>query len=304
MNAAMRPQSGPRRRKIAGLNVGDRAGGLASILAILDSRSTRIEDYVPPLKAAAAAEFKDLAELLLSCMDDNSLKGRGAYQTDDHIEIFRDEVKTMLLAKVPQMGLEFSAVRSDGGSSFSRTQLSLLANDACFMFLGSGTMQLRHLEVVPDSDGEELRHSRVVSYSGGDVATIRRGEDAFETMSVNGTIWLLQLIINEHSDLVSHYDRHSLRRTGVSSASVHASRLEFAMDILARFPAEGALDRLEMIYETSRFYFVRWKAVKTLLRLDLQRGAGVLMRARSDAHPQVRAAADRTIQSLRQHGHI
>lgn len=304
MNAEIRPQSGPGRREIAGLNVGDRADGLASILAILDSRSNGIEDYIPLLKAAATVEFKGLAELLLSCMDDHSLEGRGAYQTDDHIEICRDEVKTILLTKVPQMGLKFSAVRSDGGPSFSRDQLSLLANDACFLFLGSGTMQLRHLEVVPDSDGEVLQHCSVVSYSGGDMVAIRRGQDAFETMSVDGTIWLLQLVINDHSDLVCHYGRQSLRRTGVSSASVHASRLEFAMDILGRFPAEGTPDRLEKIYEASRFYFVRWKAVKTLLRLDLQRGAGLLMRASSDAHPQVRAAADRTIQSLRQHGHI
>jgi hypothetical protein len=30
----------------------------------------------------------------------------------------------------------------------------------------------------------------------------------------------------------------------------------------------------------------------------------VLMRAGSDQHPQVRAAADVTLQNLRQHGHI
>jgi len=60
----------------------------------------------------------------------------------------------------------------------------------------------------------------------------------------------------------------------------------------------------ESIFESILFYFVRWKAVQTILRMDLQRGTRVLMRASSDDHPQVRVAADRTIQNLRLHGHI
>ena len=76
------------------------------------------------------------------------------------------------------------------------------------------------------------------------------------------------------------------------------------MDILHHLPVEGVSEAIEGIYSKSRFYFVRWKAVQTLLRMDLARGSGVLLRALEDEHPHVRGAATKTFQALRQHGHI
>ncbi|WP_337243636.1 HEAT repeat domain-containing protein [Luteimonas sp. gir] len=299
------PTAGPERRTVAGLDIGTRADGLTNILAVLDSRSTFVDDYTPLLRAAASAgEFRGLAEVLLECIDDESLVGKAAYQTEDQIEICRDEAKTILLVKVPEMDLQQGVAMAPGGHQFVRSQLDLLPNDASFVFLGDGAMELRMLQVEPQSCGERLEDRGVFSFSGGDVMTVRRGQGVFDTISVKGTVWLLQLVINEHSDLVYHYDRQSLSRTGVSSANFHASRMEFVMDILRQFPVEGSLEELENIYDSSRFYFVRWKAVQTLLKMDLQRGADVLIRASSDDHPQVRVAAERTIQNLRRHGHI
>lgn len=305
MNTLAQPRSKPRRLTVAGLEVGYQAAGLDNILALLDSCSTCIDDYTPMLAAAAVAgEFRVLAALLLGSLDDESLTGRGAYQAEDQIEVCRDEIKTILLVKVPEMDLRLSSAGPRGGRQFVRAHLGLLPNDASFLFLGDGAMELRHLQVVPESAGDCLEDRGVVRYTSSDVMTLRRDKDAFDTISVSGTIWLLQLVINEHSDLVYHYDRESLQRSGVSSANFHASRMEFAIDIFKLFPVEGTLDMLEHIYESSRFYFVRWKAVQAMLLLNLQRGTCVLMRASSDDHPQIRIAADRTIQNLRLHGHI
>lgn len=305
MNLLKLSQAKQGRRKLAGLDVSHRASELDNILALLDSCSTLIEDYTPLLRAAAVAgEFRVLAALLLDSIDDESLTGRAAYQAEDQIELCRDDVKTILLVKVPEMSLQRASPATRDGRQFDRAHLGLLANDACLLFLGDGAIDLRHLQVAEDSAGERLEGLGVVRYTNSDVVTLRRDKDAFDTLSVTGTVWLLQLVINEHSDLVYHYDRESLQRSGVASASFHASRMEFAMDIFKRFPLEGTLDLLERIFESSRFYFVRWKAVQTILRMDLQRGTRVLMRASSDDHPQVRVAADRTIQNLRLHGHI
>lgn len=305
MNTFEELPEGHGRRTLGGLDVGTRAAGLGNILALLDSRSNRIDDYTPLLKAAAAAgEFQGLAALLLGSLDDASLIGRAAYQAEDQIEICRDEVKTVLMAKVPEMDVSLSTMVSRGGSQFIRPKLSLLPNDASFLFLGDGAMELRHLQVPPNSEGEYLEDLGVGRYTCGDVMTVRSGKDAFDTLSVTGTIWLLQLVINEHSDLIHHFDRESLQRSGVSSANFHASRMEFVMDIFKRFPVKGSLDMLEHVYDSSCFHFVRWKAVQTLLSMDLKRGAVVLNRAGSDHHPQVRAAAHSTAQNLRQHGYI
>jgi len=305
MNTFEQAPEGHGRRTLAGLDVGTRAAGLENILALLDSRSSCIDDYTPLLKAAAAAgEFQGLAALLLGSLDDASLIGRAAYQAEDQIEICRDEVKTVLMAKVPEMDIVLSTTAARGGHQFRRSKLNLLPNDASFLFLGDGEIELRQLRLAPDSAGERLEDLGVFGYACGDVMTVRSGRDAFDTMSVTGTIWLLQLVINEHSDLVHHFDRETLQRSGVSSANFHASRMEFVMDIFKRFPVKGSMDMLEHVYDSSHFHFVRWKAVQTLLSIDLGRGASVLMRASSDQHPQVRAAANRTIQNLRQHGHI
>jgi len=305
MNTFRQTPRDDRRRTLAGLDVGTRASGLGNILALLDSRSKCVDDYTPLLRAAAAAgEFQALAALLLGSLDDPSLIGKAAYQAEDQIEVCRDEVKTILMAKVPEMDVALSSATARDGHQFMRSKLDVLPNDASFLFLGAGAMELRHLQISPDSAGGRLEDIGTVRYTHGEVMTVRSGKDAFDTISVTGTIWLLQLVINEHADLVHHYDRETLQHSGVSSANFHASRMEFVMDIFKRFPVKGSLDMLEHVYDSSRFHFVRWKAVQTLLCMDLQRGAEVLTRAGADQHPQVRAAADRTIQNLRQHGHI
>lgn len=292
-------------RRVAGLELGDAATLLPLTLAVLESSSVDADEYVRLLEGAAVKEeMVVLASILFSGALGAELRGRAAYQSDDQVELCRDAFKTVLLVKVPPMERDPGFVRKQVGRQLARSRLDVLPNDACFLFLGNGAMELRQLSLDPQSQGKKLVDHGVSRFSAGQVMRVRRDLDAFDTISVRGDVWLLQVVINEHSDLVHHYDRSTLQRTGASSSSFHATRMEFVMDILRCFPVEGATEMLSSIYHSSRFYFVRWKAVQTMFRLDFDRAKPMLMRAVDDVHPQVRSAARRTLSNLSQQGHI
>lgn len=292
-------------QKIAGFEVGRDAGRLRNIIALVNRDSTDVEDYRRLLEAAAAAdEPRILAANLFEGSLGNTLKGSAAYQTEEQIELCRDDFKTLLLVKVPRLDPDRVARGREERDLFDRTWLDVLPNDAAFLFLGDGTIELKQYSVDPHVDGRRLVSEGVKRYRPGQTMVVRRDVDAFDAFRVSGEVWILQAVVNKHSDLVVHYDRATLERTGASSSNFHATRMEFVMDILRNLPTEGAAEAIEEIYAKSRFYFVRWKAVQTLLRMDLARGAQVLSRALEDEHPHVRGAAARTCQALRQHGHI
>lgn len=301
MNDAIAVQ---RSRRLAGLELGGAIDALPNIVALLESSSVEMGDYVRLLEATAVNdEIGAMAGLLFSGALELT-SGRNAYQSEDQIELWRDEVKTVLLVNVPRMGSSNCVVSGQVGRQIVRARLDVLPNDACFLFLGKGSMKLRLLSVDPDSQGEQLVEHGVNQFSTGQVMRLRRDIDAFDTLEVSGDVWLLQVVVNDHSDLVYHYDRSTLRRIGASSSNFHATRMEFVMDILWRLPVDGAVAMLSSEYRSSRFYFVRWKAVQTLLLLDLVQAKPVLECAANDVHPQVRSAANRTLSNLRRHGHI
>jgi hypothetical protein len=140
-------------------------------------------------------------------------------------------------------------------------------------------------------DGEE-------SFCSFESFTVAAGREAVEIVATHGDVWLLQLVLSEHQPLVRHFAKDTMQLVGTSSANFHASRIEFVLDLFKRFRHVEAADIVDAIGTTSRFHFVRWKAVQTLLHLDIARGRTALERALADSHPQVRQAASKTISNL------
>jgi hypothetical protein len=82
------------------------------------------------------------------------------------------------------------------------------------------------------------------------------------------------------------------------ATNVHAGRLELALDLIRRLGHRDAGDVVEALAIASRFPTVRWKAVETLLHLDLSRGFPALERALRDEHALVRHAAATALAAL------
>lgn len=85
-----------------------------------------------------------------------------------------------------------------------------------------------------------------------------------------------------------------------SDPDEHVARLELALELIRRLGHVGAVDVVEALAISSRHAGIRWKAVETLLSLDVQVGLRALCRALRDDHAQVRHAAATAVEALGQ----
>lgn len=93
------------------------------------------------------------------------------------------------------------------------------------------------------------------------------------------------------------FDRATLRAASISGIRQAESNLTTILDLLA---AAGSPDSIEHV---SRFvdhpmHFVRWKAAQTLFSIDGEAGLGAVRGLEADPHPEIRAAAHRTLMAL------
>jgi hypothetical protein len=266
------------------------------LLKLLASRSTRIDDYRPLLQGMAdGAEYTVLAEMLLDSECRHAFEhGTAMIQGDGEIALCRDSCKTVLISPAHRL-------LPRAGATCDAT-IDVYANDMLFVVLGEGRLLLDHHRVVEASAESGARASIVPcgrrAYARYDAFELRAGRDAIDIAAVQGQPWLLQLVTSMHDPVARHFDRRSGTLAGVSSANFHASRLEFVLDLFKRFGYAEAADSVAAIHGGSRFHFVRWKAVQTMLHLDYERGVAMLRQSVSDPHPQIRDAAERTLANL------
>lgn len=289
-------------------------GSLRNFIAMVRSDSRDIESYLAVVKSMVDGdELRSLAARLVEHEHEHVLESASnTGQAPGQIVVCRDDVKTIFISHItPVKADAVNAVRE--GSSGPRATargISVAANDALYLVLGRGRLGFRRYRVagaaaVADAAaGLALEHVEDVVCRSGEMVLVRGEIETIDIAFVDEDVWLLELVLNEHAPLVRHFDRETLQQTGVSSSNFHATRLEFVFELFKRFGHSEAGALLEKIQRESRFHFVRWKAVQTLVHVDRKRAPGALQRASEDAHPHVRAAAVRTLDNLTAHGLI
>ncbi|RNF82857.1 HEAT repeat domain-containing protein [Montanilutibacter psychrotolerans] len=276
------------------------AGRIANLQRLLRSDDIPLADCAAQLAAACdAGEFTALAELLLAADCRSAIEcGSTLAQSEGGFELCRDAVKTVLLSEAaPTVRVPVDAVH---GTPVATGDISVFANDMLHLVLGRGSVTIDCYRIASEPSGQPALHRD------GARRTLRSGEmfsaigsrEAVEIVAADPGTWLLRVVRSEHGPLVQHFDRVTLRRCGTSSANMHASRIEFVLDLFKRFGHSEAAETVETLQSSSRFHFVRWKAVQTLLHLDYGRGQAALQRALADPHPQLRRAAATTLANL------
>lgn len=276
------------------------AGRIANLQRLLRSGDIPLAEYAAHLDAAyVAGEFTALAELLLAADCRSAIEcGRTLVQSEGGFELCRDAVKTVLLSEAAPTVR--APVDAGHGTPAAAGDISVFANDMLHLVLGRGSVTVDRYRIVsqaPDQAGLHRDGARRTLRAGA-MFTARGSHEAVEIVAADPGTWLLRVVRNEHGPLVQHFDRVTLRRCGTSSANMHASRIEFALDLFKRFGHSEAAATVEALQSSSRFHFVRWKAVQTLLHLDYTRGRAALERALADPHPQLRRAAATTLANL------
>lgn len=93
------------------------------------------------------------------------------------------------------------------------------------------------------------------------------------------------------------FDRASKQSWTVSASSTEATQIKETLGILRRFKLTAAASTVDRLCAHPH-HDIRWEAIKTLGVLDSALAIERLCKARSDAHPHVRASAARTLSTL------
>jgi len=95
--------------------------------------------------------------------------------------------------------------------------------------------------------------------------------------------------------LAAEYDSKSLTFIGASSTDEASSRVQMMVSMLRTMEREDALPLIEEALASPHFY-TRWHIMRELLAMDADAALPALRRmAANDAHPEVRAAAQQTL---------
>jgi hypothetical protein len=119
--------------------------------------------------------------------------------------------------------------------------------------------------------------------------------DILDWESVGETGYVLRL----HSESLGNYewsfDRETLSPKGVTVLDSFSSQMTTAMQMLATLGAPLDMDFIEMGLN-SEYFHVRWETLKTIGQLAPERAAETLERLKTDAHPSIRRAVEKTLQ--------
>lgn len=266
----------------------------SSLLSLVALEEAELGPYLSLLSEAYAnGEFKALAQSMLESEVDAFGKVRMLMQPSEAIVIARDRHKTISMSHVPPSG------RSGGGGPGSDAvgTIDVLANDVAIFVLGNGSIAVRGY--TSDADGKRIIDRGEDTLLPGEFVCVERGRGAYEVRRSVGDVWVVQVVIGHYDHLIRHFDRHSREIVGVSSASFHATRMEFVMELLVRCAPRGCSELLCRVYADSPFHFVRWKAIKCLALVDPDLTRQMLhVAAEMDPHPHVREAALKSVKGI------
>ncbi len=93
------------------------------------------------------------------------------------------------------------------------------------------------------------------------------------------------------------FDRASRQSWAVSASSQESTQIKETLGILRRFKLKAAAPTVDRLCAHPH-HDIRWEAIKTLGVLDAAMAIERLREARSDAHPHVRASAQRTLSTI------
>lgn len=175
-------------------------------------------------------------------------------------------------------------------------------------FAGAGEARYEMFEQPDPWPNEVLDRSRTLVRRGvhvcppGGVMRLRAGIDAPRLLPVDKPVVLLLLASRNVVPLRWEYDEElvPLRAMAAMNAS---SRLEYTARLLAELGQRSSVEPLRDLFAHPD-HFVRWAAVRAVMKLDFDEGAVLLRRAEDDPHPHVRSAARAAVARLVREGRL
>ena len=166
-----------------------------------------------------------------------------------------------------------------GNATISLWEAPPIADD----FVADGAGSCRLIDCRRIEDGEEIvidgrRHSFVIEHAESDILF-------FQAVARAGC-----------AAVGVEYDSDSLEYIGATSTDEASSRVEMMVSLLRAFGRDDAFPLLEEALASPQFY-TRWHIMREMLAMDAEAALPSLRRmAERDPHPDIRAAAGRTLE--------
>ncbi|SDM84562.1 HEAT repeat domain-containing protein [Maricaulis salignorans] len=131
----------------------------------------------------------------------------------------------------------------------------------------------------------------------GETLAFRAGYDICRLLPFEAPSILVFLVSEKSQGLQWQYDTDTLCPDRAIAASPVASRLQFTARMLSEMGNDDSVTALKSLIAHGDHY-VRWEAVRAIMRLSYRDGLAALDAVRSDPHPHVRNAARKALASL------
>jgi len=272
--------------------------------ALMSVGSKVIEDYMPAFDALLRSGL--LVEIVTGVLSDlEAHRGRLDMSCEARDwRLLRTELWTLGVRKLPTLSLDDTAtVTLDDGR---RRTVAALPNDAMIGVLGTGRVTANVYRATSRRDGQLFDRGHRVEFvqqrelAAGDHLVLRAADDLVDFVAVTGEVVMIEFALRDAMRIVWNYYPDTLQAAFASSASVEATRMEFAIELFQRFKERKAVPTLLRIAREHTHHWVRWKAVKAMLHIDLDSGLAALDVALRDPHDHVRKAAQTTLNNFRQ----
>jgi hypothetical protein len=231
---------------------------------------------------------------------------------DQDWRLLRTEEFTLGVRKLPALAFGEAAPTPSVAANIPaglekgvRRIIAALPNDALIGVVGNGNLTADLYRSATDRDHDVFdRKHRIELFErkqlkSGDQLLMRAGNDLMNFVEVKGEVATLELAIRDADRIVWNYDLDTLEAVYASSASIEATRMEFAIELFRVFNERKALPSLLRIAKEHTHHWVRWKAVKTMLHIDRQAGIEALYATLEDKHEHVRRATQKTLDNFR-----
>jgi hypothetical protein len=191
---------------------------------------------------------------------------------------------------------ELSAFRTGGGSGTE--SLHTLAADAIILVLaGPLNVELYETDVKDFSifdPTKKLKSCSTASFSAGETFRIVAGEQVVRFLKGGQPALSLCLSSAVQLDLTWEYDPVTLLPARLLADNLQTSRIEYAVKILGQVGTADSVAVLQDLFLHPAHY-VRWAVAKSIMAIDEDAGMQILQCAARDRHPEVRAAASRSL---------
>jgi hypothetical protein len=282
----------------------DEALTVAPLRALIEVDSAKVEDYVPAFQALLASSFlPDLLRRTLGDLDGLRARLDKSCEERDWRLLLTDRF-SLGVRKLPSFSL-LDGDRKVVAPGMGQRFLTALPNDVLVGVCGKGSITADHYRSAFARDQEVFdRRHRVElvgrrTYVPGEHLMMHASEEIADMLEVKGDLAVLEFALTDARRIVWNYDAETKQAAFASSGSVDATRIEFAMEMFRLFKAKKALPTLLRIAREHGHHWVRWKAVKIMLQLDVTAGLEALEAARQDPHQHVRKAAESTLANFR-----